>query len=108
VSTVVPRLAGPVTSFQHSFIVSEQGTAAIWGHDANMRQEHHRPGSAPIGASRPARRRSRAGLPFVMPVVNRLELLVDRGDDWSALKVRILIDGEEAFACPSADCQAGN
>jgi acyl-CoA hydrolase len=34
VSTVVARLAGPVTSFQHSFIVSEQGTAAIWGHDA--------------------------------------------------------------------------
>jgi acyl-CoA hydrolase len=35
VSTVVPRLDGPVTSFQHSFIVSEQGTAAIWGHDAS-------------------------------------------------------------------------
>jgi acyl-CoA hydrolase len=35
VPTVVPRLAGPVTSFQHSFIVSEQGTAAIWGHDAS-------------------------------------------------------------------------
>ncbi len=34
VTTVVPRLAGPVTSFQHSFIVSEQGTAAIWGYDA--------------------------------------------------------------------------
>jgi acyl-CoA hydrolase len=34
VSTVIPRLSGPVTSFQHSFIVSEQGTAAIWGHDA--------------------------------------------------------------------------
>jgi len=34
VSTVVPRLTGPVTSFQHSFFVSEQGTAAIWGHDA--------------------------------------------------------------------------
>ncbi|TNC26909.1 acetyl-CoA hydrolase/transferase family protein [Amycolatopsis alkalitolerans] len=34
VSTVVPRLTGPVTSFQHSFIVSEQGTATIWGHDA--------------------------------------------------------------------------
>ena len=33
-STVVPRLAGPVTSFQHSYLVSEQGTAAIWGHDA--------------------------------------------------------------------------
>ncbi len=34
VSTVVPRLAGPVTSFQHSFFVSEQGTAALFGHDA--------------------------------------------------------------------------
>jgi acyl-CoA hydrolase len=34
VSTVIPRLAGPVTSFQHSYIVSEQGTAAIWGRDA--------------------------------------------------------------------------
>jgi acyl-CoA hydrolase len=33
-STVVPRIAGPVTSFQHSFIVSEQGAAVIWGHDA--------------------------------------------------------------------------
>ncbi len=35
VSTVVPRLGGPVASFQHSFIVSEQGTATIWGHDAS-------------------------------------------------------------------------
>lgn len=35
VSTVVPRLTGPVTSFQHSFFVSEQGTAAIWGNDAS-------------------------------------------------------------------------
>jgi acyl-CoA hydrolase len=35
VSTVVPRLAGPVTSFQHSYIVSEQGTAIIWGNDAS-------------------------------------------------------------------------
>jgi acyl-CoA hydrolase len=34
VSTVVPRVDGPVTSFQHSYIVSEQGTAVIWGHDA--------------------------------------------------------------------------
>jgi acyl-CoA hydrolase len=34
VSTVVPRLSGPVTSFQHSYIVSEQGTATIWGNDA--------------------------------------------------------------------------
>ena len=39
VSTVVPRLTGPVTSFQHSFIVSEQGTAAIWGHDASGQAE---------------------------------------------------------------------
>lgn len=34
VSTVVPRLTGPVTSFQHSYLVSEQGSATIWGHDA--------------------------------------------------------------------------
>jgi acyl-CoA hydrolase len=34
VSTVVPRLAGPVTSFQHSFLVSEHGVATIWGNDA--------------------------------------------------------------------------
>jgi acyl-CoA hydrolase len=33
VSTVVPCLDGPVTSFQHSYLVSEQGTATIWGHD---------------------------------------------------------------------------
>jgi acyl-CoA hydrolase len=33
VSTVVPVLHGPVTSFQHNFIVSELGTATIWGHD---------------------------------------------------------------------------
>jgi acyl-CoA hydrolase len=35
VSTVVPRLDGPVTSFQHSYIVSEWGSAAIWGRDAD-------------------------------------------------------------------------
>ena len=39
VSTVVPRLTGPVTSFQHSFIVSEQGTAAIWGRHASAQAE---------------------------------------------------------------------
>jgi acyl-CoA hydrolase len=39
VSTVVPRLAGPVTSFQHSFFVSDQGTAALWGHDASSQAE---------------------------------------------------------------------
>jgi acyl-CoA hydrolase len=40
VSTVVPRLTGPVTSFQHSYIVSEQGTAAVWGHDATDQAKH--------------------------------------------------------------------
>jgi len=35
VSTVVPRLDGPVTSFQHSYIVSDQGTAPVWGQDAS-------------------------------------------------------------------------
>jgi acyl-CoA hydrolase len=39
VSTVVPRIDGPVTSFQHSYIVSEQGTAVIWGHDASGQAE---------------------------------------------------------------------
>jgi acyl-CoA hydrolase len=31
--------AGPVTSFQHSFIVSDQGTAAVWGYDASAQAE---------------------------------------------------------------------
>jgi acyl-CoA hydrolase len=31
VSTIVPRLDGPATSFQHSYIVTEQGVAEIWG-----------------------------------------------------------------------------
>lgn len=35
VSTVVPRFDGPVTSYQHSVIVSEQGAALIWGHDTS-------------------------------------------------------------------------
>ncbi len=39
-STIVPRLEGSVTSFQHSFIVTEQGSAAIWGHDANDQARH--------------------------------------------------------------------
>jgi acyl-CoA hydrolase len=39
-STVVPMLTGPVTSFQHSFIVTEQGTAAIWGHDQASQAQH--------------------------------------------------------------------
>lgn len=38
-STVVPCLAGPVTSFQHSFIVSENGVAAIWGNDSTTQAQ---------------------------------------------------------------------
>lgn len=34
VSTVVPLLSGPVTSFQHSAIVTEQGCADVWGRAA--------------------------------------------------------------------------
>jgi acyl-CoA hydrolase len=40
VSAVVPLVSGPVTSFQHSFIVTEQGTAAIWGHDGVGQAQH--------------------------------------------------------------------
>src|SRR5204862_1188742 len=29
-STIVPALDGPATSFQHSWVVTEQGSAAIW------------------------------------------------------------------------------
>jgi acyl-CoA hydrolase len=32
-STVVPVLEAPITSFQHSHIITEQGSAAIWGCD---------------------------------------------------------------------------
>lgn len=39
VSTVVPRLAGPVTSFQHSYIVSDLGIAPVWGYDATAQAE---------------------------------------------------------------------
>jgi len=43
VSTVVPLLEAPATSFQHSHIVSEQGTARVWGCDqaAQARQLVH-------------------------------------------------------------------
>ena len=34
VSAIVPLVSGPVTSFQHSYIVTEQGVAQIWGQDA--------------------------------------------------------------------------
>src|ERR1700722_526920 len=39
VSTVVPKIDGPVTSFQHSYIVSEQGAAVIWGQDTSGQAE---------------------------------------------------------------------
>jgi acyl-CoA hydrolase len=34
VSAVVPLVSGPVTSFQHSYIVTERGVAQIWGQDS--------------------------------------------------------------------------
>ena len=32
-STIVPRLDQPVTSFQHTAVITEQGTAELWGRD---------------------------------------------------------------------------
>lgn len=40
VSSVVPLVSGPVTSFQHSYIVTEQGVARIWGYDALTQAQH--------------------------------------------------------------------
>ena len=40
VSSIVPLLSGPVTSFQHSYVVTEQGIARIWGHDALTQAQH--------------------------------------------------------------------
>jgi len=40
VSTVVPILEAPATSFQHSHIVSEQGTAKVWGCDQVQQARH--------------------------------------------------------------------
>ena len=40
VSTIVPMLDEPVTSFQASAIVTEQGTAEIWGHDDHTQAAH--------------------------------------------------------------------
>jgi acyl-CoA hydrolase len=34
-STVVPQLPCAVTSFQHTYIVTENGAASIWGNDSN-------------------------------------------------------------------------
>lgn len=40
VSTIVPMIDEPVTSFQASAIVTEQGTAEIWGHDDHTQAAH--------------------------------------------------------------------
>ncbi len=40
VSTIVPVLQVPITSFQHGFIVSENGAAAVWGYDQAEQAEH--------------------------------------------------------------------
>jgi acyl-CoA hydrolase len=40
VSTIVPMIDEPVTSFQASAIVTEQGTAEIWGHDEHTQATH--------------------------------------------------------------------
>jgi acyl-CoA hydrolase len=40
VSAVVPLVSGPVTSFQHSYIITEQGVARIWGYDALSQSQH--------------------------------------------------------------------
>lgn len=39
-STIVPMLTGPVTSFQHSYIVTEQGAAPVWGHDQDTQAQN--------------------------------------------------------------------
>ena len=40
VSTVVPILGAPATSFQHSHIVSEQGVARVWGSGQDSQARH--------------------------------------------------------------------
>ena len=40
VSSVVPLVSGPVTSFQHSYIVTDQGVAQIWGYDTLDQAQH--------------------------------------------------------------------
>lgn len=40
VSTVVPLLDEPVTSFQQTAVVTEQGVARLWGHDEKTQARH--------------------------------------------------------------------
>jgi acyl-CoA hydrolase len=39
-SRVVPVLTSPVTSFQHSAVVSEHGCAVLWGHSQHAQAQH--------------------------------------------------------------------
>jgi acyl-CoA hydrolase len=39
-STIVPVLNGPTTSFQHTAVVTEQGTALLWGCDQGQQARH--------------------------------------------------------------------
>ncbi|MCU1588743.1 MAG: acetyl-CoA hydrolase-like protein [Frankiales bacterium] len=39
-STIVPVLEGPVTSFQHSWVVTEQGSAMVWPAPAQQQARH--------------------------------------------------------------------
>jgi acyl-CoA hydrolase len=40
VSTIVPLIDEPVTSFQHTAVVTEQGVAPIFGHDERTQAQH--------------------------------------------------------------------
>ncbi|MDH4352510.1 MAG: acetyl-CoA hydrolase, partial [Actinomycetota bacterium] len=40
VSTIVPMIDEPVTSFQHSAVVTEHGVAEIWGHSQTAQARH--------------------------------------------------------------------
>ncbi|WP_018635990.1 acetyl-CoA hydrolase/transferase family protein [Parafrankia elaeagni] len=62
VSTVVPALTEPTTSFQHSHVVSEQGIAALWGSSQQQQARdlvekvahpRARPALAEAGGARP-------------------------------------------------------
>ena len=52
VSTIVPLVDEPVTSFQMSAVVTEQGTAEVFGRDQTSRPRTHRAGRAPRRARR--------------------------------------------------------
>ena len=40
VSTIVPTLCEPATSFQHTYVVTEQGAARIWGESQHAQARH--------------------------------------------------------------------